>query len=281
MRPQQKPTLDWRGKMHLFKTSLLLALILTIGDPTYGVQSSPQDSTQDSPEGWLWYKDPALEDSEPVIEDKAKESPQAQEAPKTSVEELEAYKQRFEEAKAKAILNPTLENIAHAQKLHNAIIDQATDFQKMWNVAEMLDVSQHQIPVSPSAAKIDRRLQKESLNDDLKALSQDYGLIFAFKADCPYCHRFAPLVTEFAHRHGFDLQGLSKDNSCFKDMSCSKNPIAMDALNAEGVYPILYLANANTKDVIPVARGMINIDQLRANMKHALNYIKTNAGGLQ
>lgn len=261
--------------MPLFKRVFLTVFLMSVGDSCLASQQP-----EASPEGFLWYKDPALEASlEPQDESTIPATPQTQDVPKTSVEQLEVYKQRFEEAKAKAILNPTLENIAHAQQLHNAIIEQATEFQKMWNLAEMLDVSQVQIPVSPSGARLDRQLKQESLDQDLRALAQSFGLIFAFKPDCPYCHKFAPLVTEFAHRYGFDLQGLSKEEGCFNDMTCSKNPAAMEALNPNGEYPILYLANPKTKDVIPVARGFINSDQLRANMKHAIDYLKSNEGG--
>ena len=242
------------------------------------LHSSDQQS-QDYPEGWLWYKNPELvEEIEPLKKEESDQVSIPKDKPKTALERMENYKKRFEEAKAQAILEPTLENVAYAQKLHHEMIEQASTFQKVWSVAEMLDVSQKQIPVSPSGAKIDRKIQKDELDADLKTLAKSFGLIFAFMPNCPYCHKFAPLVVKFAKEHGFDLQGLSKDDNCFEGMNCSKNVAAMEAINPNSEYPILYLANPKTKDVIPVARGLVNGDQLRQNMRYAIRYLKNHQG---
>ena len=255
----------------VFKKGISLSILC--GTVCYGAES------EGDPAGWLWYEDPA---EIPLIEERVEEQAQQpamqrQEAPrnqKTAIDRLEDYKERYEEAKALAILEPTLPHIQEAQRFHNAVLQQATDFQEMWNIAEVLDVSSKVIPTNPEGSKISKRLDKEAFQKDLKNLSKDFGFIFAFKEGCSYCHKFAPLVQRFSKEHGFELQGLSKTGGCFKGMSCDQNVSAMEAINPKGDYPILYLANANTNEVIPVARGYVNKGELEGNLRHVLLYLK-------
>lgn len=276
-------------QQHIIKlTTAILSRVIVLSLLTTTMVKA-EDSVTPNPEtpgGWMWYVDPekdAEEQPEPEIKPSQKQESLDQKAaaPQTATQQLEIYKQRFEEAKARAILNPTLENISQAQSLHQHMIEQATAFQQMWNFAEMLDVSTKTIPVSPSGVKLEKKEESMQFAADMKALSSSYGLIFAFQKDCPYCHQFAPLVTQFATTHGFDLQGLSKDTSCFEGMSCSQNAAALEALNPGGQYPILYLANPTTKDVIPIARGLVSLSQLEQNLKHAVQYLKNNSQGGQ
>ena len=250
-----------------------VSLVILCTTVSYG--SEPEGD----PSGWLWYQDPAeIPLSEERVEEEVQHpSAQRQDSPqhqKTAVDRLEDYKERYEEAKALAILEPTLPHIQDAQKRHNDILQQATDFQEMWNIAEVLDVSSERIATSPEGSKIERRLDKEAFQKDMKNLSKDYGFIFAFKEGCSYCHKFAPLVQRFSREHGFELKGLSKTGGCFEGMSCDQNVAAMEAINPKGEYPILYLANPKTNDVIPVTRGYANRRELEDNLRHVLLYLK-------
>lgn len=202
-----------------------------------------QASNLDNPKGWLWYQDPVIPKEELKKPEKKESSSSAPVPEKTlsATERLEEQKKAFEEAKALAILEPTLENVANAQRHHNFIMDQASDFQKSWAIAELLDPGYKKIETSPGSLKIKETQQKVEMTKDLKKLAGDYGLIFAFKPDCPYCHQFAPLVKQFASQYGFTVQGLSKSDECFEGMTCSKNESALLAVNPQLEYPILVI----------------------------------------
>ena len=240
------------------------------------ITGAAEASHHENPKGWLWYQDPML----PKEEDKKKEekssAPNGTSAPKalTATERLEAQKKAFEEAKALAILEPTLENVANAQRHHNFIMEQASDFQKSWTTAELLDPGYKKIVTSPGSLKIKEKEQEKAMTEDLKALAKEFGLIFAFKADCPYCHQFAPLVKDFSSKYGFSVQGLSKSDDCFDGMTCSKNEAALVAVNPQLEFPMLHLANPKTNEVIPLARGYIGLDALMMNVKYAITYLK-------
>tara|TARA_R110002111_G_scaffold40473_1_gene75743 strand:+ start:433 stop:1203 length:771 start_codon:yes stop_codon:yes gene_type:complete len=251
--------------MSLYKIPFVLLLSL----------SSVHASEMDKPKGWLWYQDPVLpkEKVEDPLE-KKESSPSVSQKPLSATERLEEQKKAFEEAKALAILEPTLENVANAQRHHNFIMDQASDFQKSWTTAELINPGYEKIVTSPGSLKIREEQDEASLSNDLKILSKEFGLIFAFKPDCPYCHQFAPLVKQFAVEHGFDVQALSKGDECFEGMTCSKNESALLAVNPKLEFPMLYLANPKTNEVIPIAHGYIGLDALMTNIKYVISYLK-------
>ncbi len=228
----------------------------------------------EEPKGWLWYQDPALPKGVPKKEKKKPETgfslPQK---PLTATERLEEQKAAFEEAKALAILEPTLENVDRARQFHEFIISQATDFQESWMLSEHLDQNMERIQTSPGALEITKDLEERGLDEALRALSQEYGLIYVFREDCPYCHKFAPLVSKFAGKYGFELEGLSAGTGCFEGMNCSQNVKALQVLNPQGEYPILYLVHPRSNEVIPLSRGYASWSDLLENVKIVLKML--------
>jgi len=229
------------------------------------------------PTGWLWYQDPA-----PVIEEKQKDPEKTSQAdsqkPRTAVEEMAANRKQYDEVMAKGILYPTIENVTNARRAHDAVIYQAGQFQESWTISELLDQKTPVDMTSPGALKIVRQEEEKSLEEGLKKLSKTYGLIFVFKKDCPYCHEFAPVVQHFAQQYDFNIEGLSAEDGCFEGMSCLKNKGAVETLNPEGAYPLLYLANPATNDVIPIAKGFISQSALLENVKYAIKFLEQQGG---
>ncbi|NRA89574.1 MAG: conjugal transfer protein TraF [Simkaniaceae bacterium] len=245
---------------------MLIALLVLV--PLKGL------TAEEKPQGWLWYKDPV---SDVKVEEK-KEAPQpsSQESkPMTAVEEMASNRQKYDEAMAKAILYPTLENVTHARHIHDAIIAQTSEFQKSWSLSELLDPQAPAAMTSPGALKIARQEEDESLKEEIQELSKTYGLIFVFKKDCPYCHQFAPVVKQFSKDYGFDIEGLSSQEECFEGMVCSTNARAVQNINPDGAYPKLFLANPKTNQVISVANGFVTQTVLLQNMKIAIEFLKT------
>lgn len=225
------------------------------------------------PTGWLWYQDPA-----PLVEEKKQEASKpsntVSQKPKTAVEEMAANRKHYDEVMAKGILYPTIENVTRARRAHNAIISQAGQFQESWTISELLD---QQTPVdmtSPGALKLARKEEEQSLEDGLKKLSKTYGLIFVFKEDCPYCHEFAPVVKHFAQKYDFKIEGLSAGEGCFEGMSCLKNEKAISVVNPDGAYPLLYLADPATNELIPIAKGFVSQRALLENVKAVIQWLE-------
>lgn len=236
------------------------------------LESVPAASNE--PEGWLWYKDPKGE--EPPKEERSEETPastQKPPAPKTAVERLAVLQKHFEEVKAKAVLEPTLENVAEVRRVHNRIINLASSFEESWMVAELLDPESQIMNTSPGALQVQKEMDQKDLESALHALSKTHGLLFVFSEGCPYCEGFAPIVLKFASLYGFSIEGLSSGSGCFDGLKCTQNAEAARAINPTGEVPLLFLVNPQTKDVLPLAKGYVNWTDLMRNVRHALTYL--------
>ena len=244
--------------------------------------SSPVRAEIDpDPKGWLWYKEKKESEKEPQKQEQPekKETPEVPQKEKTAVERLAVLQQRFEEIKAEALLNPTLENLTETRRLHDLIITMASHFQESWALSEALDSRAKISQTSPGALKIKRDLEEKELDDKLKELSKTHGLLFVFSKTCPYCEGFAPLVTKFAAQYAFTVDGLSTGDGCYDGMTCTGNQNAVQAINPDGVFPLLFLVNPTTNEVIPLARGYVSWSDLLANAGEILKYLDERAGG--
>jgi conjugal transfer pilus assembly protein TraF len=239
---------------------------------------SGSSSANQDPGGWLWYKDPPKieEPSKPKIEmpPSSQSQPEKTSKPLTALDRLAILQNHFEEVKARAVLNPTLENVVETRRLHNAIIALASGFEESWMVAELLDRETALLNTSPGALTVQRDQEDKNLDQSLKALSKNHGLLFLFDKDCPYCKDFAPLAIQFAHTYGFELSGLSATAGSLTGMTCRHNTAAFERLNPSGSVPLLILVNPSTGDVIPLAQGYINWQDLRRNARWAIQYLR-------
>jgi conjugal transfer pilus assembly protein TraF len=225
--------------------------------------------------GWLWYKR-AL----PIL----KKEQNASDTKKNNVSKvltysgrMEALRKNFEEIQAKAILEPSLDNVQVMQQAQNAIMDRATEFEKHWMLASLLTSQNFRASDQPSPQH--RKVYQEQLSGQLdqkiRRLAKTYGLFFVFKEECPYCHEFAPIVTELMNRYGFDCKAISADGKAldsFPDAEADNGTIAV--LNPEGIFPSLFLVNPQSRQVIPLARGLVSLSQLRENFKVIIRFLE-------
>lgn len=221
-------------------------------------------------EGWLWYKEPPPE----LIKKEENPQPESLKSPPKKKETYQAQllhlRENFEEAMAKSILVPTLENVNETRALHDKMFKKSEQFSQLWMISSLMDGRGHEAAtnLNPLHRKIYEQDKTEKLSSQLKTLSKTYGLFFVFKPDCPYCHKFVPLVAEFAHRFGFELKGISKDGGTLPGLlNISKDNGILSLINPEGIYPALFLANPKTLEVMPVAWGMVSYTELLQNIE--------------
>jgi len=228
------------------------------------------------PQGWLWYK---RSFKPKVLETKKKEKDTAQNSKKamTYSERIKQVRENFDEIQAKAILEPTLENVVEFQRAQNAVFGRADAFQKMLMLAALLEANaKDQHVSSPASRQIYFDQEAGNLEKEIKNLVKTYGIFFIFKDDCPYCHQFSPTVRQLITTYGFEYKAISKDGLPLKEFpEASLDNGTIAKLNPEGIYPCLLLVNPRTGEVIPLAKGLINMPQLKENFKAILQYLKS------
>ncbi len=234
----------------------ILVLGVTLCNFTVSAETSFFD---DHARGWHWYEDPDLIDEEKQEKDtEAKMKYPATEA-------LKIYQAELDEAKALAVMSPTPENILNYQRIQYDAIDRAGKFSKEWmkNVYLHPEID-HSLknPTFQLARHIYYDEQQANTEKKIKELSREYGLFFFFKSDCPYCKGFAPIVKAFSRKYNWEVLAISEYGETHElfDRTVQDNGLA----ETWGVksYPALFAVNPNSGHVIPIANGMISINQM-------------------
>lgn len=220
-------------------------------------------------EGWFWYqREDRKELRTDTLKDKSVPSTPSQKIP-TAQEKVKQIQDSFEEATAKAVLNPTLENVQAVMEIQRQIIDRSTQFQETWMQASLFE-GQYRRPEdngTPLHRKIMQEQKEKELDQKLRRLAKETGFFFIFRKDCKFCHAFAPVVKEFAREYGFEIKAVSGDGGKLKEFPDAVPDNGLIAkINPRHVYPALFLAHPSTGNVIPVAFGMTTPAQLLENM---------------
>jgi conjugal transfer pilus assembly protein TraF len=209
--------------------------------------------------GWHWYE----RDAQPDDQDSEQNS--KEKFSSSALERLKKYQQELEEAKAEAVLNPSPQNVAHYQRMQYAMLEKSGVFAKVWmqNVYkdQSLDYTQ-KFPTSQGARHIYLREQQKEKEQKIQKLSQEYGLFFFFKNDCPYCDAFAPVVKGISEKYEWEVLAISE--FCEKNELFQRNVRDNGLAETWGVntYPSLFAVNPETGHVIPIAVGMISIEEM-------------------
>ena len=219
-------------------------------------------------EGWFWYREEKALKEEGIVAKKTLSPLTPSSKLLTARDKVKYIQDNFEEATAKAILNPTLSNVQDVMTLQRQIIDRSTQFQEIWMQASLFE-GQH-LRLSDNGAPLARKIMQEQkekeLHQKIRRLAKETGLFFVFRKDCKFCHAFAPVVKEFSREYGFEVKAISGDGGKLKEFPDAVSDNGMiDKINVKRVYPALFLAHPPTGNVIPVAWGMTTSAQLLEN----------------
>ena len=224
-----------------------------------------QDSDGDpSPSlGWHFYCDRDREDAEEDV--RAKQPPPAQ--PTSPMERIREMRQALEEARAKAILDPSAENVAAYLHLQQEALQRAASFsdafrRTVWGNPE-LDYTLRR-PVGALAKRLwsdERRAERAGV---LARLRERYGLIYLGSAQCSACRVFGPLLRAFALRHGLDVLAVSLTGEPLEgwpEAVPDQGRSARLGLTTR-VVPAVFLYDTRTSRPLPVSFGVVAEEQL-------------------
>lgn len=220
------------------------------------ISSVAAEKLSDKPKGWLWYT------PQPTVLVK----PQPKQSAETPTTQLKKLQKRFAELKAKAVLNPTYNNVQQLFLIQAQMIQQASKFQQMYQLVSLAQPPMLEDNPNPAYQQQLKQQQLQQVQHKLRRLSQSYGLFFVYKSDCPYCHQFAPTVQRFAKVYGFKVKAISADGqgiAQFPDAVPDNG--AIFRINPEGIFPALFLANPQTGLVVPLSWGMSSWSGLHDN----------------
>lgn len=253
--------------------SMQLVIYVIIALPSFGAVNgnsiifSSQNDNSKNTKGFNWYNDQYLIDNTKLVE---KTNLQTAVSPLaiSAKDRINKLSQQLESAMNNAIDNPTLENVIIAQRLQKQVMDKSHNFAKMWRLATIVDSSltnpaeHHNI----LHRKVYQQQQEVSDFHKLRSLSQDYGLLFQFHPACKFCHKFAPIVKEFATRHNFQILAISNEAGEFYGIEAIKEDGKLLPFNPEQKVPALYLFHRLGEKIYPVAWGIVDSDTIAENI---------------
>ena len=182
-------------------------------------------------------------------------------------QQLDKIGARLEELKAKAILEPSSDNIIAYVRYQREQLDRASTFADVWERA----IWQHpdldytlQRPVSTlgkTAWLAQRKTDREAV---IASLSERYGLFFFYSSSCGACEVFSPIVRTLSDKYHLSVLPVSMDGGptpAFPRFVVNQGQYEKTGL-AGGQVPALVLFDTYLKKPIPIGYGIMAEDEV-------------------
>ena len=188
--------------------------------------------------------------------------------PETSAaERMAAIKEQLDELKARAILEPTQDNVIAYVRFQREQLDRASTFSDTWQRAlwqnpELDYTLQRPASTVGKRAWLDNR--KADRDAVLESISQRYGLFYFYAQSCGACEIFGPILKSVADSHGMAVMAVSMDggpNRDFPDYVVDAGQRARMGVPGNET-PALVLFDTATRRTIPVGFGMLSADEI-------------------
>ena len=188
-------------------------------------------------------------------------------APQSATDQLAAIGKQLDELKARAVLNPTEENIIAYVRFQREQLDRASLFSDTWQRAlwQNPDIDYTlQRPVSTVGKRAWTDNRKADRSQVLQQLSQRYGMFYFFAQSCGACEVFGPILRSVASSNGIAVMAVSMDGGPSKDFP---NYVVDSGQRAKmgvpgNVTPALVLFDTVTKRAVPIGYGILTADEI-------------------
>ena len=212
-------------------------------------------------EGWFWYRDPL-----PPKPHLPSSNPSTTPKKPKDLSDFEAMQQRLEDLKRAAVMNPSDTNLLAYMRMQRMVMDKSQVFADRWQRLVWrepdLDYGMTGRPTNAMAINVFDDQQRDRDAQTVRGLAATHGLIFVFRSDCPFCHRFAPILKRFEQEFRLTVLAVSMDGGTLPDYPDARPDNGIAArLNATAV-PALYLTAPARREIRPVGFGLMSMSDL-------------------
>jgi conjugal transfer pilus assembly protein TraF len=216
--------------------------------------------------GWHFYCDPRKE--------AASDNQQAY----NPIEELESIQKELEYKKALAVLKPTEENIASYKEFQSVQVDKASYFADQyervnWKRPDLDYTLKRPINTIGKRTWMDER--NKEIKQTVENINQRYGIFFFFRSDCPYCHKYSPIIKNFAIKNNINVMAISMDGGVLEDWpdALIDNGQSVKLDLADKPVPATIMFDKETNTVIPLGYGLMSEEEI-INRMYALTELE-------
>jgi conjugal transfer pilus assembly protein TraF len=199
---------------------------------------------------------------------KAKPGTPATPAPQVSADaQLKAIGRQLDELKARAILEPTPENVISYVRFQREQLDRSSTFADVWQRAlwQNPDIDYTlQRPVSTlgKRAWIDNRSAERQATMD--RLAQRYGIFYFYAQSCAACEIQSPILKSVGDSNHLSVVAVSMDGGpsrTFPNYVVDSGQRARMGLPGKAT-PALVLFDTVTRRPIPIGTGLMSADEI-------------------
>lgn len=240
----------------------------------FSIQSVEASFYQDKARGWFWYEDPEVEIDDDKTNIKKNTIPsQDQPTEPNYTDQLQRYKKRLEDKKAKALMSPTYNHVKDYMTAQKDMSDRASLFSEQWQRVVLTTPALNpeiDNPTSHYISHVKKDEERKSRQTKLASMAKTYGLFLFVSNNCAYCKAFVPVVKSFAAAHGFEVIVISLQGSVDADIEALfpaiwKNNGMADSFGIQSA-PALMAYSAKDDDLIPITYGATSLDTLETNV---------------
>lgn len=211
--------------------------------------------------GWHWYNEINIEDKKP----KASVAASNQKVQPATLQ-MQVLRKMVREAKDKAILYPTEDNMHSYLILQNFVMEQAMKFTQIWKKTLLkhpdLDYSVAH-PTQNNAQHIMREQVHKKETAAIQVLGQKYGILFFYRGNEQMDQELAPTIISFCQENHISLIPITVDGQ--KLTSFTTSQINNNHAEKLGIkhFPALVLVDPKSQEAVPLHYGFISDSDLR------------------
>lgn len=197
--------------------------------------------------------------------------PREQRSPRqahSATAQLEAITAELRELKARAIIEPTPQNVTAYIRFQREQLDRASLFSDVWQRAIWQDPGLDYTLERPVGTLAKRQWQdaRAAERDTIMAhLSDRYGLFYFFAQTCGACEVMSPIVKAVADRWQLTVRAISTDGGPsrhFPNYTVENGQRPRMGLEPK-ITPALVLWDSEAKRAIPIGYGVLSADELQ------------------
>ncbi|MEI8055415.1 MAG: type-F conjugative transfer system pilin assembly protein TraF [bacterium] len=208
--------------------------------------------------GWHWY-------NEIYHEENKEKKEQENDKRESSMVQMALLRQAVREAKARAILYPTVENMRTYLIMQNFVTNQASLFTRAWKKTLLeypeLDYSILH-PTQNNAQHIIYAENSRKEKDAIKFFSEKYGLFFFYRGGNPLDQALAPIIHGFSKENNISLIPITVDGKLINTFEANHTNSGQAEKLGVKYFPALILVDPKNQKVIPLHYGFISDSEL-------------------
>ena len=220
--------------------------------------------------GWNWYQTPRPQHQHVSrqVEQQARIN-----QPLSAREKLQRFQNYYKEVRARAVINPTPRNVAHAMQLHKFMYDRAQAFGKASKEAVLMYPSLSQqlnFPTQDVAQQIYSKQNTQKQHKAVQQIADQYGLFFFYKGQNPYAQRMGPIVQRFADKHNLKLIGVTMDGTALPQIEDNRPNRGQARAVGVKALPAVFLVDPDQQQARPIAYGFTTQNELLNRIHEAV-----------